>query len=61
MSFSSNRDSTPDAETSEIYVMRSNGTDETNVTNDPGFDVNPAWQPLDDDDDDDDHGDDDDD
>jgi Tol biopolymer transport system component len=52
MSFSSNRDSTPEAETSEIYVMRSNGTNETNVTNDPAFDVNPDWQPLDDDDDD---------
>jgi hypothetical protein len=32
--------------------MRSNGTNETNVTNDPAFDVNPDWQPLDDDDDD---------
>jgi Tol biopolymer transport system component len=62
ISFSSDRDSTPDAQNSEIYVMRADGTEETNLTNDPAFDFNPDWQPLDDDDDDDDdddHGDDD--
>jgi Tol biopolymer transport system component len=59
IAFSSNRASTPDAENSEIYVMREDGTDETNRTNDPAFDFNPDWQPLDDDDDDDDGNDDD--
>ena len=44
----------------EIYVMRANGSDETNRTNNPAFDFNPDWQPLDRDDDDDDEGDDDD-
>ena len=31
--------------------MREDGTDETNRTNNPAFDFNPDWQPLDDDDD----------
>ena len=61
IAFSSNRDSTPEAENSEVYVMRADGTEETNRTNNPAFDFNPDWQPLDDDDDDDDdEGDDDD-
>jgi Tol biopolymer transport system component len=51
IAFSSNRD---DPESSEIYVMREDGSDETNRTNDPAFDFNPDWQPLDDDEDDDD-------
>jgi Tol biopolymer transport system component len=60
IAFSSDRDSTPDVPNSEVYVMRADGTDETNRTNDPAFDINPDWQPLDDDDDDDNGKDDDD-
>jgi Tol biopolymer transport system component len=48
IAFSSNRDSTPDVETSDVYVIRADGSDETNLTNDPAFDFNPDWQPLDD-------------
>jgi Tol biopolymer transport system component len=58
ISFSSDRDSTPASENSEIYVMRADGTEETNRSNHPAFDVNPDWQPLDDDDKDDGHDDD---
>ena len=59
IAFSTNRDSTPTAENFEIYVMRADGSEETNRTNNPAFEIEPDWQPLDDDDDDD-EGDDDD-
>jgi len=59
IAFSTNRDSTPTAENFEIYVMRADGNEETNRTNDPAFEIEPDWQPLDDDDDDDDRDDDD--
>ena len=61
MAFSSTRDSV-DPNIFEVYVMRADGSGETNLTNDPANDINPDWQPLDDDDhhgNDDDHGDDD--
>jgi len=61
ITFSSTRDST-DPSIFDVYVMRSDGTDETNRTNNPANDIDPDWQPLDDhDDDDDDDGRDDDD
>jgi Tol biopolymer transport system component len=53
IAFSTNRDSTPTAENFEIYVMRADGSEETNRTNNPAFEIGPDWQPLDDDDDDD--------
>jgi Tol biopolymer transport system component len=59
IAFSSTRDSA-DPNIFEVYVMRSDGTDETNLTNNPANDINPDWQPLDDDDDDDNGKDDDD-
>jgi Tol biopolymer transport system component len=59
IAFSSTRDSA-DPNIFEVYVMRSDGTDQTNLTNNPADDINPDWQPLDDDDDDDNGGDDDD-
>jgi Tol biopolymer transport system component len=29
----------------EIYVMNADGTDQTRLTNDPGFDFAPSWSP----------------
>jgi Tol biopolymer transport system component len=52
IAFSTNRDSAPSAENFEVYVMRADGSDETNRTNDPAFDFNPDWQPLNNHDDD---------
>jgi Tol biopolymer transport system component len=46
IAFSTNRDSTPEAENFEVYVMRADGSDATNRTNNPAFDFNPDWQPL---------------
>jgi Tol biopolymer transport system component len=54
IAFESNRESTGEAENVEVYVMRADGTDVANLTNDPAFDGSPDWQPLDDDDEDDD-------
>jgi Tol biopolymer transport system component len=51
IAFSTNRDSTPTEENFEIYVMRADGSEETNRSNDPAFDFGPDWQPLHDDDD----------
>ena len=58
IAFSTNRDSPPPTESFEVYVMRADGSEETNRTNNPAFEIEPDWQPLDDEDDDD--GDDDD-
>jgi hypothetical protein len=30
----------------EIYVMNADGSDETRITNDPGFQGQPSWQPI---------------
>jgi Tol biopolymer transport system component len=60
LAFETDRDSTAGVENVEVYVMRADGTEETNLTNDPAFDGSPDWQPLVDEDDDDDDGDDDD-
>jgi Tol biopolymer transport system component len=59
IAFSSTRDSA-DPNIFEVYVMRADGSEETNLTNNPANDINPDWQPVDDDDDDDDDDEDDD-
>ena len=41
IAFASNRDGN-----SEIYVMNADGTNQTRITNDPGRQDNPSWQPL---------------
>jgi Tol biopolymer transport system component len=46
IAFGSNRDSTPEVDNDEIYVMRADGSEETNLTADPAFDAGPDWQPL---------------
>jgi Tol biopolymer transport system component len=40
IAFTSTRDQNP-----EIYIMTANGADETNITNRPGVDMQPDWQP----------------
>jgi Tol biopolymer transport system component len=46
IAFSTNRDSTATEENFEIYVMRADGSEETNLTNDPAFELGADWQPL---------------
>jgi Tol biopolymer transport system component len=41
LAFNSARDGNP-----EVYVMRANGQGQTNLTNSPGIDRDPAWKPL---------------
>ena len=41
IAFQSNRDGNE-----EIYVMNADGSEQTNLTNNPGFDTNPSWSPL---------------
>ena len=53
IAFSRDADGFDGPEAFEVYVMREDGSDQTNLTNDPANDINPDWQPLDDDDDDD--------
>jgi len=40
IAFTSDRDSN-----AEIYVMNADGTDQTNLTNNPAYDFGPAWSP----------------
>ncbi len=40
IAFASNRDGN-----FEIYVMNADGSDQTNLTNDPEYDWAPAWSP----------------
>src|SRR6185436_7008367 len=43
--FMSWRDSTPGNPNTEIYVMNADGSNQTNVTNDPSRDLNPSFSP----------------
>lgn len=43
IAFQSLRD---DDDRSEIYVMRADGSNPVNLTNDPANDIRPAWSPV---------------
>ncbi len=47
IAFESNRDSDPSSwiRNSEIYVMNSDGSEQTRLTNNPAGDGNPDWSP----------------
>lgn len=39
-------ESWPDGKNHDIYLMKINGGDRTQLTTDPGFDFNPVWRPI---------------
>jgi Tol biopolymer transport system component len=39
-------ESWPDGTNHDIYLMKINGSDVQRLTNDPGLDFDPAWQPV---------------